>query len=59
MTDHNASETSLFEQCGYSREAIWARLERNWYEMFEGPDKIYWENDEGWTPATTTCAPRA
>ncbi len=20
MTDHNASETSLFEQCGYSRE---------------------------------------
>lgn len=47
MTDHNASETSLFEQCGYSREAIQARLERNWYEMFEGPDKIYWENDEG------------
>lgn len=46
-TDHNASETSLFEQCGYSREAIQARLERNWYEMFEGPDKIYWENDEG------------
>lgn len=40
-------ETSLFEQCGYSREAIQARLERNWYEMFEGPDKIYWENDEG------------
>ena len=40
-------ETSLFEQCGYSREAIKARLERNWYEMFEGPDKIYWENDEG------------
>ena len=24
-----------------------ARLERNWTEMFEGPDKIYWENDEG------------
>lgn len=47
MTDHNASETSLFESCGYSREAIQARLERNWYEMFEGPDKIYWENDEG------------
>lgn len=47
MTDHNASETSLFEQCGYSREAIQARLERNWTEMFEGPDKIYWENDEG------------
>lgn len=47
MTDHNASETSLFEQCGYSREAIQDRLERNWYEMFEGPDKIYWENDEG------------
>lgn len=23
-------ETSLFEQCGYSREAIQARLERNW-----------------------------
>ena len=41
-------ETSLFEQCGYSREAIQARLERNWYEMFEGPDKIYWENDEAW-----------
>lgn len=40
-------ETSLFEQCGYSREAIQARLERNWTEMFEGPDKIYWENDEG------------
>ncbi len=40
-------ETSLFEQCGYSREAIQARLERNWYEMFEGPDKIYWENDAG------------
>lgn len=47
MTDYNGSETSLFEQCGYSREAIKARLERNWYEMFEGPDKIYWENDEG------------
>ncbi|MFR1206111.1 MAG: glycosyl hydrolase family 8, partial [Bifidobacterium catenulatum] len=40
-------ETSMFEQCGYGREAIQARLERNWTEMFEGPDKIYWENDEG------------
>lgn len=37
----------MFEQCGYGREAIQARLERNWTEMFEGPDKIYWENDEG------------
>ena len=26
MTDYNGSETSLFEQCGYSREAIQARL---------------------------------
>ena len=38
-------ETSMFEQCGYGREAIQARLERNWTEMLEGPDKIYWEND--------------
>lgn len=32
-------ETSMFEQCGYGREAIQARLERNWTEMFEGPTR--------------------
>lgn len=34
-------ETSLFEQCATAARPSKARLERNWYEMFEGPDKIY------------------
>lgn len=38
---------SVFERFGYGREDILSRLERNWYEMFEGPNKIYWESDDG------------
>lgn len=41
------SLTSMFAQCGYEPEEIARRVDRVWYEMFEGPDKIYWENDEG------------
>ena len=37
---------SVFERLGYGREDILSRLERNWYEMFEGPNKIYWESDD-------------
>ena len=41
-------ETSLFEQCGYSREAIQARLERNWYEMFEARTRSTGRTTKAW-----------
>lgn len=38
---------SLFEEYGYTKTDIDARLTRVWHELFEGPDKIYWESPDG------------
>ena len=49
----NATDTSktlgesMFAQCGYAQDAIDKRVSQVWYEIFEGPNKFYWENDEG------------
>ena len=49
----NATDTSktlgesMFAQCGYAQDAIDRRVSQVWYEIFEGPNKFYWENDEG------------
>ena len=38
---------SVFEQCGYAPEAIEQRVQDNWVNMFEGPNKIYWGSNDG------------
>lgn len=49
----NATDTnktlgeSMFAQCGYAQDAIDKRVSQVWHEIFEGPNKFYWENDEG------------
>lgn len=39
--------TNLFQEYGYDEKEIQERLDNIWYEIFEGPDKVYFENDEG------------
>ena len=45
----NATDTSktlgesMFAQCGYAQDAIDRRVSQVWYEIFEGPNKFYWE----------------
>ena len=38
---------SLLEQYGYKAEAIDERVRRVWYEIFEGPNRFYWQTDDG------------
>ncbi len=44
---HKTLGESMFAQCGYAQDAIDKRVSQVWYEIFEGPNKFYWENDEG------------
>lgn len=39
--------TNLFQEYGYNEQMIQKRLDNIWYEIFEGPNKVYFENDEG------------
>lgn len=39
--------TNLFLEYGYNAQEIQERLDNIWYEIFEGPDKVYFENEEG------------
>ena len=39
--------TSMLAACGYAQDDIDARLAQVWHEIFEGPDKFYWESDDG------------
>lgn len=41
-------ETSLFEQCGYSREAIQARLERNWLRCSKARTRSTGRTTKAW-----------
>nr|AIA84487.1 CAZy families GH8 protein [uncultured Bifidobacterium sp.] len=41
------TDASLFGRCGYDAESVADRVAQVWYEIFEGPDKFYWENAEG------------
>ncbi|MCH9276387.1 glycosyl hydrolase family 8 [Bifidobacterium amazonense] len=41
------SPPSMFAQYGYAQPDIDARLAQVWHEIFEGPDKFYWETEDG------------
>ncbi|MBT1162031.1 glycosyl hydrolase family 8 [Bifidobacterium sp. SO1] len=41
------SSPSMFAQCGYAQTDIDARLAQVWHAIFEGPDKVYWDTDDG------------
>lgn len=46
MIERNTG-ASLLEQCGYEQEAVDRRVAQVWYEIFEGPNRFYWENETG------------
>ncbi len=46
MYKENVME-SLLEQYGYDASEVRERVEQVWYEIFEGPDRFYWQTDEG------------
>ena len=63
MTDHNRFRDQPVRTVRLQPRGHPGPPGRNWYEMFEGPDKIYWENDEGlgyvMDTGNLTCAPKA
>ncbi len=38
---------SLFEQYGYDSNEVRERVKQVWREIFEGPDRFYWQTDDG------------
>lgn len=38
---------SMLKWCGYSDEDINSRVKQVWYEIFEGPNAVYHENEDG------------
>lgn len=42
-----STHCNVFAKYGYSQKDIVQRLSLVWDSIFEGPDKFYWENDEG------------
>ena len=45
--EKNETGRSLFAQCGYAQADIDARVAQVWHEIFEGPNKFYWESEDG------------
>ena len=42
-----STQHSLFAECGYNQLEIDARVAQVWHEIFEGPNKFYWETENG------------